>query len=260
MCLGLLGKNIQRAQYIFVFFHSIVVALVLACFRIVRREKSDRGSVPFWVGIILITSRRIHSIFALRLFNDCVAMVLVYFAIYLFVKRKWVAGVVMYSLATSIKMNVILFAPGLAVFLIQSNGFLVSVLYGAIFAAIQLILAIPFLLENPGGYIGRAVDIGRVFLFKWTVNYKFLPVEIFQSKELHIALALSVMITWLAFGHFKWSKQDGGLVRLVINNFTRKRKTVNDGDLADHILTCLFVSNFIGIVFWRSLHYQFYCW
>jgi len=254
------GKNILRAQYIFAVLHSVTVALILGCFSVVRKEKRNKHSIPFWVCILLVISRRVHSIFALRLFNDCVAMVLVYAAALLFVKRKWFSGVIIYSFAASIKMNVILFAPGLAVFLIQANGFLLSAAYGCVFGAIQILLALPFLLENPSGYVGRAVDVGRVFMYKWTVNYKFLSEEAFQSKELALILAISVLLAWLFFGQYKWSKSEGGLLHLVLGNFWKGRNMSTVGDFADHILQCFFASNFIGVVFFRSLHYQFYSW
>lgn len=46
----------------------------------------------------------------------------------------------------------------------------------------QLVLGLPFLLVNPVGYVSRAFDLGRQFLFKWTVNWRFLPEDIFLSR------------------------------------------------------------------------------
>ena len=40
----------------------------------------------------------------------------------------------------------------------------------------QVALGAPFLIDNPVGYMMGAFNLGRQFLFKWTVNWRFLPV------------------------------------------------------------------------------------
>ena len=49
-----------------------------------------------------------HSIFVLRLFNDCFAMLFAYVAVLLFQSRRWVLGAAAFSLGVSVKMNVLL--------------------------------------------------------------------------------------------------------------------------------------------------------
>lgn len=46
-----------------------------------------------------LTSYRVHSVFVLRLFNDPLAMVLLYMAIALFMANRWAAGCVLYRYA-----------------------------------------------------------------------------------------------------------------------------------------------------------------
>ena len=48
-----------------------------------------------------------------RLFNDPIALMFLYAAAHLFLSRKWLAGSFLFTLGVSIKMNVLLFAPGL---------------------------------------------------------------------------------------------------------------------------------------------------
>lgn len=43
-----------------------------------------------------LTSYRVHSVFVLRLFNDPLAMVLLYMAIALFMSNRWAAGCILY--------------------------------------------------------------------------------------------------------------------------------------------------------------------
>ena len=71
------GRNLAAAQHIYGMLY--IITLVLSC-AIYRKA----GSVPNWLIIILPLSKRMHSIFVLRLFNDCWAVALVQAAILMF--------------------------------------------------------------------------------------------------------------------------------------------------------------------------------
>ena len=68
-------------------------------------------TVPPLALVLLCASKRLHSIFLLRLFNDGPAMLLAYAATGLLVLRRWRAAIVGFSAAVSVKMNVLLMAP-----------------------------------------------------------------------------------------------------------------------------------------------------
>ena len=68
-------------------------------------------AVPPWVLCLLCLSKRLHSIYLLRLFNDGVAMLLAYVATWLLLSHRWRASLVAFSAAVSVKMNVLLMAP-----------------------------------------------------------------------------------------------------------------------------------------------------
>ena len=70
----------------------------------------------------------------------------------------------------------------------------------------QLLFGLPFLLANPIGYIQRSFDIGRVFLFEWTVNWRFLPEEIFVSKWFHISLLILHLALLGFFAYTHWNR------------------------------------------------------
>lgn len=183
-------------------------------------------------------------------------MLYAYLSIALAMRHRWVLASILFSLAVGIKMNVLLMAPGLAVLLVQSQGLVKSVGLVALCGAIQVLLALPFVLSNPLGYMKRSFDLGRVFLMKWTVNYKFLDEATFQSPMLSIVLLVLTLVSWLIFGHYRWAKSSGGLVNLVM-----KSKWFENNKLdSEHVARCMLESNLIGIVFARSLHYQFYVW
>ncbi|KAG1939475.1 asparagine-linked glycosylation [Pimephales promelas] len=246
------GQNIRLGQYVFAVFYLITLLLV---FRIYHHTKKVPPYVFFF---ICCASYRIHSIFILRLFNDPVAMMLLFGAINLFLDGHWTLGCALYSLAVSVKMNVLLFAPGLLFLLLSEFGLWKTLPKLTLCAVIQLLLGLPFLLVNPLGYVNRAFDLGRQFLFKWTVNWRFLPEDVFLSRYFHLVLLLAHITTLLLFALKRW-KRSGNSIWSILKDPSERKETAHKLD-ADQTVLVLFTSNFIGMCFSRSLHYQFYVW
>ena len=194
---------------------------------------------------MLCLSKRYHSIFLLRLFNDGPTMLVAYLSFWCFMNNKWNLGCFIFSLAVSLKMNVLLFAPGLLFLLIQVSP-IMTIPRLAICGVTQLILGAPFLLRHPISYLRKAFELDRQFFFKWTVNLKFLPEDIFLSKPWAITL-LCLHLGLLGIYHYRLYKSCGS---------PAKHRSLSP----EQILSTLFVSNFIGICCARTLHYQFYSW
>ena len=121
-----------------------------------------------------------------------------------------------------------------------------------------VIVGAEFLLTYPWEYLSRAFEFSRKFFFKWTVNFRFLPEEIFLDSRLHLAL-LALHLTFLVlFCAKKWLPKEFGssLLRFPISVF----KTITGAGKSQTCplmtLTMILTSNFIGMVFARSLHYQ----
>ena len=245
------GKDIAAAQLIFSLVHVLVMALALAS------VYAYTDSTPRWVVPLAVLSRRAHSIFSLRLFNDGVAMLFAYACVLACCWHLWTLATVALALGVSVKMNVLLFAPGFAIIILDACGLWGAVWRAALFAGIHMALAWPFLAVNPAAYVHRSFDLGRVFLMEWTVNWKFLDEKTFQSPRLAMGLLALTVATWAWFAHTRWSRRRGGLVGLVRTSLYRADGSELSGE---HVVAVLMESNFVGIVFARSLHYQFYCW
>ncbi|KFQ28442.1 Dol-P-Man:Man(5)GlcNAc(2)-PP-Dol alpha-1,3-mannosyltransferase, partial [Merops nubicus] len=209
---------------------------------------------PYVFFFMCCASYRIHSIFVLRLFNDPVAMAILFLAINLFLEERWSWGCLLFSLAVSVKMNILLFAPGLLFLLLHRFGLLGCIPKLCICALLQVVLGLPFLLVNPVGYLTRSFDLGRQFQFKWTVNWRFLPEEVFQNRIFHAALLLAHLA---GLGLFALPKES----ILALLKDPAKRKPPSPPLTVNNILWQSGRSpNFLGVCCSRSLHYQFYVW
>jgi len=240
------GTYIKLAQCLFAVLYLINLALV---FRLmVKSEKIP----PYTLAIMCLTSKRVHSIFVLRLFNDPVAMMFLYASLNLFASDYWSLGSLVYSMAVSIKMNILLFAPALLFAYIFTQGYFGTLKQLAICASFQLIVALPFLYENPINYINGSFDFGRVFMHKWTVNWRFVPECLFVHKGFHYSL-LALHILLVAFSIPLWAQLFSAYAKL-------KESGKRPSNTIQLFLLPLFMSNFIGICVARSLHYQFYIW
>lgn len=159
----------------------------------------SRKIPPYVMVLSAFTSYRIHSIYVLRLFNDPIAILFFYAALNFYLNGRWSLGSVFLSLGVSVKMNILLFAPAILLFYIINLGYVKTIIQLIICAGIQLILGLPFLLTYPIEYIKGSFDLGRIFEHKWTVNYRFLPRDIFEHRYFHISLLALHLLLLAAF-------------------------------------------------------------
>lgn len=260
------GEDIRLAQWLFGGVYLATTALVLFIYAKAR-------VTPPWVAIFLVASRRVHSIFVLRLFNDGLAMLLLYAAIALYISRAKLAGCFIFSLAVGMKMNILLFAPGLLVLMLRGSGVVGTAVELAVCAGVQLVTGAPFLLTYPVSYLTKAFELSRVFTYKWTVNWRFLPEEVFVSKPLALAL-LAGHLLCLGLLLWRWGRHRPVSVQGGSGRQAREVKSSGGAagslqlaagaaehrDAAGYQVLVLFMSNFIGVAFARTLHYQFYSW
>lgn len=151
-----------------------------------------------WCYAGLILSRRIHSIYVLRMFNDCVTMLILYGAIHQLQKGRPKTASLLYSTSISTKMNTLLFLPGFLLILHQS-GAATAIQSLALMLVLQVALAAPFLYHDPWAYLSRAFDFSRKFLYKWTVNWKFFPESTFSDDRFGkflLAMHLILLLVW----------------------------------------------------------------
>lgn len=275
------GGNILPAQIVFGVLYIAMQFVVMTLYI------NARSFPP--IGLCLLcVSRRLHSIFMLRLFNDCWAMLPAYVAVLALQKRRINVAIFLFSLAVSIKMNVLLFAPGVLAVAIKVST-VKDTLKGIVAGIIlQIAVALPFLRYHPWSYLTRAFEFSRVFMYTWTVNWKFLPEEWFLSKKWAILLLLIHLRLLWSFVKHKWCAASGlfvllmsspimlslqyrfveeGTVADALKSFAARKTIVQDvsqkkvnGVKNDAILSIVFISNFLGILCARSLHYQFYSW
>eukprot|EP00884_Botryococcus_braunii_P014202 jgi/Botrbrau1/22783/Bobra.0132s0109.1 len=249
--------EILPAQVIFVVLYMLNLALVLWIY-------IQAKAVPPWALILLALSKRVHSIYMLRLFNDGVAMFIAYGATAMMLKEHWVFAIVSFSLAVSVKMNILLMAPPVLVILLKVATFQQIIVGSVGGVLLQLLLGLPFLMQHPASYLSRAFELSRIFTHRWTVNLKFLPESAFQSKYLAVFLLSAHLLLLYLFASCRWCKTEGGLIKVIEGTWQRstaiKKKITVRHVRAEHLLLVLFTGNFIGIVCARTLHFQFYSW
>lgn len=255
------GRDIGRGQIIFASLYLLTLAVVMQCYR--------RVGAPPWLLVPLVLSKRLHSIFMLRLFNDCWATFFFWLSVYLLQRRQWEAGALVWGVGLGVKLVVILVAPALAFILIQGAGFFVALFGGTATVMLHVITAIPFLDPKEGdasAYFHQAFDFGRQFLYKWTVNWRFVSEETFLSRGFAVGLLVLHVSILAVFIQTRWQSPSGNPgLPAFLRKYIIKEKGAVDEDVAikvtpTFVMDTMLGSMAIGLLCARSLHYQFYAY
>lgn len=284
------GKDIRKAQQLYAMLYIAGLRVTCSLYR-------KSGNLPNWIVFLLPLSKRLHSIYALRLFNDCWAVVgaqasvlafangydevavLLYRCMALLLPLSFLVTYVLHSASLSVKMSVLLYLPGILVVLFKRNGLIGTVRHILLLIVTQAAIGLPFLAQYPISYLKSSFEFTRVFLYKWTVNWRFIPEETFLSSTWARGLLFSHLTLLVAFGLFKWCRRDGGTLNVINSGFRYPFRAPASATLSADckclccfiqfrtdvsstvdVTTVLFTSNLIGVLCARSLHYQFYSW
>ena len=217
---------------------------------------------------MLILSKRLHSIFVLRCFNDCFAVFFFWLAIYFFQRRYWTFGAVAYSWGLGIKMSLLLSLPAVVIILFLGRGLWGSLRLLWLMAQVQIAIAVPFMGKNALGYFGRAFELSRQFKYEWTVNWRMVPEDIFLSRGFALALLaghVTVLLAFIVTRYIQPTKRSLFAILPPIlrgrSPFTEHEETVISSRVTPQfIMMTMLSANVIGLLFARSLHYQFYAY
>ena len=129
----------------------------------------------------------------------------------------------------------------------------------------QYILAFPFLRANLVGYLSRAFELSRQFLFKWTVNWRFLGEKTFRSRELAYGLLVCHLSQLLLFIGYRWTRPSGlstlAIAKTIFDPLSlQAHRQISSRIVPSFVLTSILSSMILGLLFARTLHYQFYAY
>lgn len=118
------GRDILLGQIIFAGIYLATLIVVIACYRQVY--------APPYLFPLLVLSKRLHSIYMLRMFNDGIAAFFMWVAIYFWMKKKPLVGITAWSLGVSVKMTLVLLVPAIGVVSAFDSGLTGSIVQGIV--------------------------------------------------------------------------------------------------------------------------------
>jgi len=260
------GGSILAAQKLFGLLY-VLDAFVVA--RIYAGALAKDAFPPVLLAVLAL-SKRAHSVFALRLFNDGPVALLSHASVLAFMRGHDNLACVVFSLAVSVKMNALLYAPAVYLVLAARRGHRGAWLRIVLLCGgVQVLVAWPFLTTDPTGYVANAFNLGRGFKHYWSVNFKWVPCEArlpehvtaladcdgpFSSSAFKVASLAAHALALVALAERCWLRRRGGFAGFFAS--PQKRGPFSPAAAARALLAC----NFVGVACARSLHFQFCVW
>lgn len=123
-------------------------------------------------------------------------------------------------------------------------------------------MAIPFIAVKPWSYASRAFELSRQFLFKWTVNWRFVGEDVFLSSGFSralLALHASLLVLMLSM---QWLHAPPlvAIKELVSLPSPARQAEIQRRVTPSYVLSTILSAVIVGCLCARSLHYQFYAY
>lgn len=260
-------EDVRNGQIAFRYLYLANLGLQFACYHMLE--------VPPWCSALACFSKRLHSIYVLRLFNDCFTTLFVTLTCTCFiicatkfandVNRRYIGAIVgsiFYSMAVSIKMNAMLYLPGvlLSIYILNEGQLLRSLACVMIIIVWQVLVGYQFIFAEAVSYFQCAFNFGRQFTYQWSINWQFIPEAGFQSKIFHQTLLASHMVQIFTLVLSVYPNAIKDLCYSIVHPQFKTLQSQSSMNILEIVPYVLFVSNYVGILFSRSLHYQFLTW
>jgi alpha-1,3-mannosyltransferase len=241
-----------------------------------------RLQAPPYILPLLILSKRMHSIFVLRCFNDCFAVLFLFAAIFCYQRNQWHLGSFLFATGLNVKMSLLLPLPAMGVLMIQKLGSREAMTQALIMVQVsvcsvhqkhsrksgayisQVLFGYPFRKQS-FSYFARAFELSRAFLYKWTVNWRFVPESAFLSKPFALSLLAAHVSLLVYFAATRWIKPSKRSPRQFLKIIMPQAEPRDQDVMAkritpDLVMTTILSAMTIGMLCARSLHYQFYAY
>ena len=245
--------NFSRFLYLFLFL--IMNYILFKIYDVL--PKKDR-----WIKIFLVIAKQLKRAIIILRTNDSFSMIPLYLCLYFLInnqKKRLYYATLWYVLALSSKANVLLFLPGLLYIFTKIKGPLFALIQLLIIILSQLIIGLPFIIVNATNYFSKSFDFSRIFEHSNSMNWSLVPEVIFYDPLFHKILFAAHLILLLVFLLFKWEKLSFKIFKdLRLNEWSFQMKTIPLNKV--FVVRVMFISNFIGILCFRSLHFQFLIW
>jgi alpha-1,3-mannosyltransferase len=108
------GQDIALGQIIFAGIYIATLIVVMTCYL--------KAGAPPYLLPLLVLSKRLHSVYMLRLFNDGIAAFVMWLSILLFQTGSLTPAVTVWSFGVGIKMTLLLLAPAVAIIVALAGG------------------------------------------------------------------------------------------------------------------------------------------
>lgn len=180
----------------------------------------------------------------------------------------WSLGALAYTWGLGIKMSLLLVLPAVGAVLLHARGFSGALSLAWLMAQVQVVIALPFAATNTNGYLARAFELSRQFKFEWTVNWRMMGEETFLSRGFALALLGLHAAVLLLFLATRWMRPAGRSLLQMLPSWLRFSSALTpDEELRvsrrvtpEFVMTAILSANVVGLLFARSLHYQFYAY